>query len=924
VNGNREQAYNFLLDGLDNNQVSDNLVGYTPSVDAIEEFNMITNNAPAEFGNFMGGIISTTIKSGTNSFHGRAFEFFRNDVLNANSWANNLTGSPIPKVRWNMFGATLGGPIKKDKLFFFVDYQGQRLNFPNSTSTRTQFTAAERQGDFSQLLREKGIQLYNPFQLDASGNRTPFPNNQIPLSLMSPVAKNLFASQYYPLPTLPGLQNNYYYTTNSHIYVDQGDAKIDYNLNEKHRIWGRYSQSFLDNPGINSFPLAFNSFNETPTYNGALNWTYLASPAIVNEVRLGANYVQLHNGGSDNGLGNIAQDLGIQNGNDTGPGLLALNISGGFVNGFGNANIGTQQLFADTVIQAQDSLVITKGKHIWHAGFQFMRQRINTFYAGNNGRTGFMNFTGRYTAGPNPLSAAGAGAGAGEADFFLGLPEELGRGVRTGTWGQRSSVFAAYFNDDFKITPQLTLNLGLRYEAHTPWVEVFDRQVNFGPTSGAVQQAGSSNCIYDNCRALYNNYYGGWDFQPRFGFAYSPGGAFHHTVVRGAFTVSSYLEGTGTNLRLPLNPPINQEFDTRYDALPLPKSTLSQGLTVLGNASDPFAGTNIRLWDPNVRPAAVMQWNFSIQQLLTPSTTLQVGYVGQKNTHLMVPMPYAQKRLNADGTVSPSPYLSGNPALSSIGQISGTESNGTQRYDALQAVLQKRLSGGLQGQVAYTYSKCMTNSSGYYGSWGGQTTPTSPYWQNLYDMKAEWGPCYYDVTHILTSYAVYDIPVGRGRKYGKDFNKAVDAVIGGWSTSGIFTWHGGFPLTISAGDVSGTKSRGSRADCIAAPDVFGKQNYSGGGYQWFDPNSYASPVPGHFGSCGVGTVRGPGLVDLDMTAEKYFNFTERYRMSFRTDFVNTLNHPILNSPNTGLGGGLGVVQGSQPGRTIQFAVRVFY
>ena len=216
------------------------------------------------------------------------------------------------------------------------------------------------------------------------------------------------------------------------------------------------------------------------------------SPSIVNEARIGVNYVQLNNGGSDNGLGNVAEELGIQNGNDVGPGLLALNINGGYVNGFGNSNIGTQQLFADTVIQAQDSLVMTKGRHIWHAGFQYMRQRINTFYAGNNGRTGFMTFSGRYTAGPNPLASAGGGAGAGEADFFLGLPDDIGRGVRTGTWGQRANVIAAYVQDDFKITPNFTLNIGLRYETHTPWVEVNDRQTNFAPISGAIQAAGSS------------------------------------------------------------------------------------------------------------------------------------------------------------------------------------------------------------------------------------------------------------------------------------------------------------------------------------------------------------------------------------------------------------------------------------------------
>jgi hypothetical protein len=373
-----------------------------------------------------------------------------------------------------------------------------------------------------------------------------------------------------------------------------------------------------------------------------------------------------------------------------------------------------------------------------------------------------------------------------------------------------------------------------------------------------------------------------------------------------------------------LNPPLNLEYNTTYFSTPLPGSRTDQGLTVLSNPADPFGGSIIRLWDPNVRPAAVNQWNFSTQYQFNNTTTLQVGYVGQHSTHLMVPMPYFQRRLNPDGTTSPSPYLSGNPALSNIGQISGTESNGSQSYNALQAVLRATSRGGLEYQVAYTYSKCMTNSSGYYGSWGGQTTPTSPYWQNLYDKNAEWGPCYYDVTHILTSYAVYELPVGRGKRVGNNMNRGLNAVVGGWQTSGIFTWHGGFPLTISGSDSSGTNSRGSRADCIAPAQVFGKQEYSGGGYLWFNPNSYAPSQPHQFGTCGVGTVRGPGLVDLDVTAEKSFPLTERFRILFRTDFVNALNHPILNSPGTGLGGSLGVLQSAQPGRTIQLALKLYY
>jgi hypothetical protein len=355
----------------------------------------------------------------------------------------------------------------------------------------------------------------------------------------------------------------------------------------------------------------------------------------------------------------------------------------------------------------------------------------------------------------------------------------------------------------------------------------------------------------------------------------------------------------------------------------LPASRIEQGLTVLSNPTDPFAGANIRLWDPNVRPALSEQWNFTIQQRLGDVTTLQAGYVGQKGTHLMVPMPYFQRRLLADGTTAPSPYLSGNPALAGITQISGTESNGTMRYDGLQAVLQRRLSSGLQAQVSYTYSKCMTNNIGYYGA-GGQSAPASAYWQNLYDSKAEWGPCFFDVTHNLTSYAVWDVPFGRSRAFGRNLNPVLNAVLGNWNVSGILSLRGGFPLTISGGDASGTKSRGSRANCIAPGHDFGTRDSPAGGYQWFDPSPYAPAEPGTFGTCGVGTVRGPGLRTFDMSLQKQFPITERKSVEFRSEFLNLTNTPILNSPNSSLGGDLGRITSAQGARNVQFALKFYF
>jgi TonB dependent receptor len=647
----------------------------------------------------------------------------------------------------------------------------------------------------------------------------------------------------------------------------------------------------------------------------------------------------------DKGLGNVAQELGIQNGNDRGPGLFAL-ICGKCadrpetpqVDGIGNANIGDQQRFANTVIQFEDSLIITHGQHIFHTGFQYKRNRLNIFYAGNNGRTGSMNFSGRFTAGPDPLAVAGGGTGLGEADFLLGLPDSLGRGINTGSWGQRSHVFAGYFQDDWRATKILTLNLGLRYEAHTPWVEIKDRQVNFDPISGALQCAGkgrpdfgcnSPATIYDNNRALYNNTYTAiGNFQPRIGFAWTPEALGRNTVIRAAYTISSYLEGTGTNLRPTLNPPFTTEFNTTYTGA-LPGSRTGQGLTVLSSPSDPFAGAVIRLWNPDVRPAVVQQWNLSVQHQFTADTTLQVGYVGQHGTHLMVPMPYFQRQLlgrATDGSpiTAPSPYLSGNPALKDIGQISGTESNGSQRYDALQTTLQKRFGAGLQAQVAYTFSKAMSDSIGYYGA-GGQTTPSSPYWQNLYDGKAQWGPTFFDAKHALSVYAVYELPVGRGKKFGDKLHPVANAVVGNWQISSIYQAHGGFPLTISASDASGTRSRGARANCIGPATVFGKQPAAGAvGFQWFAPTAYSAPAPASFGSCGVGTVRGPGLNTLDMSFQKFFPLFENKRIEFRSEFINFTNTPILNSPNTNLGPDLGRITSSQGSRVIQLALKLHF
>ncbi len=928
VNGNREEANNFLLDGVDNNFTSDNLVSYQPNTDAIEEFKLITNNASAEFGNFQGGIINVVMKSGTNQLHGDVFEDFRNDKLNADNWARNWQGLPRSPVRWNQFGATGGGRVIKDKLFFFADYQGLRQATPPQLSSTSVMPTAWRNGDFSSLLSLKSpVQLYNPFALNTTtGQRAPFTNNIIPASLLDPGAVKLVNNaSLYPQPQNSGLTNNYNYGNASYINTDQGDVKLDWRPNDKDYLSARYSHGRQDNPGVNSFPLFYNSFSTSPFQNGVINWTRSFSPNLVNEARIGVNNVMLVSGGADKGLGNIAQQAGI---NNAGPGLLSLQGFAYMAN-IGNANIGIQSLFANTTFHYADNLTIIRGRHMMKMGAQALREWVNVFYAGNNGRSGYMDFLGRFTV---QNGSGSGGTQIGEADFMLGLPSDFGRGLQSGTWGQRATIWGLYFQDDYRVGNTLTLNIGIRWEYHTPWVEVENRQANFTPYGGQLEVAtalpaglaappGPAPLVLGNA-ALYNTYKK--DFQPRLGLAWNPEVLKKRLVFRAGYTISSYLEGTGTNLRLPLNPPYEQEFQALYNtpAYTLPGSTLDQGLSGL-NPKNPYQGATIRLWDPNVRPAEVQQWNGSAEYEFNGGNVLTVGYVGQHGTHLMVAMPYLQNML-VNGAVAQGPYLSGNPTLrSEVGQISGTASIANQSYNAMQTTLHKRFSKGLEYQIAFTWSHGISDSIGYYGQ-GGQAGSQSPYWQNLYNQSSERGPTYFDDKFTFVPSFVYELPFGRGRMMGKNMNRVADGIVGGWKLGGVYTAHTGFPLTIKmSGDPSGTGARSFRANVIGTPN---DPHQIGPGALFLDPSAYAQPGAFTFGNAGVGVVRGPGLSQLNVSLSKEFHLTEKKYFELRGDAYSLVNNPAFASPasQTITSPLFGQIRSSQGERNLQVVGKFYF
>jgi hypothetical protein len=970
INGNREEDNNFLLDGVDNNQASDNLTGYTPSPDAIGEFNLITQNASSEFGNYAGGIINATIKSGTNSYHGDAFEFVRNDYFNANKWENSPfvtglpDGLPTPKLRWNIFGGTAGGPIIKNKLFFFGDYEGVRRDLPATSSQIQVLTQNEIGGNFSTL----STQLYNPCaagtggtsgvlcNILAPGARPQFTGNIISPANLDPTFTALVTSPLYPvaIATLPNGFGAAVNTTNNKYNTDQGDIKVDYIISNKDHINARYSKADEYDPGSNSQPLLGNSLSEAWLNNGSVNWTHTFSSNLLSEARFGKNAIKLIAPTITfaPAVGSMGNTIGIIDGNPAGvPGLPEFGFDGGtassIAQGASLTNLGSivnPQHFSSTVTQFDESLIYTHGRHVIKAGFQLQKYNLNVFYPGNAGELGAEVFG--LGAGGN-YSGNGNG-GDPSADFALGLPQSVGRGVSTGGWHARDWLFAGFVQDDWRVTRDLTFNLGLRYENRTPWTELHNRQLNVNINTGALEFVGDTpvpNGIVGTngfSSGLYPATNGGLDFQPRLGFAWSPAIWQGKTVIRGGFAISSFQEGTGTNLRPTQNPPFtpSQSAGTNSETGVAAFNISNAFASAAPPAGDPFINATMLTWW-NVKPAVADQYNLTFQQEIARNTTFQLGYVGQRTTHLMVPIYLNQGDLQANGTVT-YPYLGGQNPIGTVidgittttvtygpnglGIVKESASVGNMNYNALQAVLAKRASGGLEAQVSYTYQKCMANSAGYYGSWGGESQNADSYWQNIFNPNGDYAQCYWDAKHVLTAYAVYDLPFGKGKRFGRDLPTAVNAVIGNWAVNPIVSWHGGFPLNMRGSDFSGTGDIFSPRPNCNGPVSYPKTPLAGLGLQWFDPSAFSNPAPGTFGTCpSQGPTIGPGYVDTDLSMQKNIPITETMKFQFRADFFNLFNHTNFNAPDTGYGDtNFGALNTSQDARQMQFALKFYF
>jgi hypothetical protein len=873
VNGHREQVNNYTLDGLDVNETIDNRVSYQASPDALAEISVETNNYAADTGNVGGAVVSTVIKSGANQFRGNVFEFYRNHSLNANTWENNRSNAAKAQLKQHIFGGTLGGPIIKNKLFFFADYQGSRRDVPG-TALRSVAPASWRAGDLSSLL--PGTVVKDPVTGVA------FPNNQIPLGRINPTALAILSdTKNYPLPNrnVSGVSNNYVGDTLTTYRAHQGDLRVDWSASAKDKIWGRFTLAkYTDETTKNPYALSLGALNDQPFWNVGVNWSHVFGPSVINEVLVGYSNTSVVSQAYDwAGIGNANATYGIQGGQPV-PGLSSIGFGSGLTS---PGAVGTDSDTLAKTYQINEKLTWLKGRHTLKFGGQFLRYNQRRFYAGNNGVLGLFTFNGAFS-------------GAAFGDFLLNQVSNKGRGGGdpNDPWTHLQSRIGLFIQDDFKVTPKLTLNLGLRWAYTSPLVEKDNRQSNFDLTNGQ-QIFAKDGGLYD--RALYHPYYNGWE--PRLGLAWS---VTDRLVLRGGYGISQFMEGTGANLRLPMNPPDFYESNANYDR------TTGAGSLPAGFA-DLVAGTtptgNMRAYDPNLRPQFTHQWNAFVEYRVTSSMSVQAGYVGHRANHLVAPVEGNQA---LPGVGDPSTWASKTvrrplykyqPLITTIAV---TQSSARSQYDAIQASVRQRDWHGLEFLASYTYAKGYTNNRGYYGSAG--VSSEGAYWQNTYNPDAEWGPAFHDIRHNFIYSANYELPWGKGRKWGSEWSGVTNAFLGGWKLGGIFQARTGFPVTVidsRARSLQGERGN-ERPNCVGdwKPSNQGitADSSSPANSRWLNIDAFAMVPLGTFGNCSIGVARAPSYSNIDLSLSKRFDVGGPRHLEFRVEAFNIFNHPNFGPP----------------------------
>ena len=991
ANGTRPAQNNYMLDGIDNNSNNvDFLSGAAyvvkPPVDAIGEFKLQTNSFSAEFGRAGGAVLNASLKSGTNDFHGAVWEFLRNDNLDATDFFLNSSGRKKGEFKQNQFGVAAGGRIVRNKTFWFADYEGTRIRQAVPLTGRTVPTAAQRASgytDFSDL-----ITLQSGTRTDALGRtfplgtifdpsttrqvgpgardwvRDPFPENKIPASLLNPNAVDLL--NLYPAPTSSGLYGNYSTTRGSTTDVDSIDVRIDHNFSERDQIFGRYS--YADRPSFRPGPFegdadggGFNDGNETThTQGAALSWTHGFQPTMINEMRIGFNrewVYRVQPNGDD--VSDVPGKYGIQGilqtpGNG---GLPALNIGG--LTRIGASDWLVSERFSNT-IQFSENLTKIYGRHSFKGGFEY--QYIDFPWTAPPTSRGAFSFGGTYTSVPE----VGDGS-TGRVQFLLtpmmsatksgeqliGMVNAVGASNFGGVANLKSYA-GLYFQDDWKVTSKLTLNLGLRWDYFSLVGEKYDAQGNYVPEEkkflipasreGAPDLSPSflGALQGDSIQLLYTDEYGSGlgisqktNFAPRIGFAYQVTSKF---VMRGGYGIYyGSFENRGGYPNLGYNYPFQFAFNfptVDRDTLSPVKfadgtvATLETGLAHV--PMDPVlvaagGGLDLRGIQFRYKTPYVQSYNYTLQYEVTPSQTIEAGYVASLSRHLETFIGHNQPSIMLPPGTNVLPYL---PLKNFARGSSYASTIGNAHFHSLQAKYTRRVARGLNVLTAYTWGKTLTNAGDLLsgGNVGGNR---APYLQD-FGLKKEMGLAGFDVRHAFVFSGTYDLPFCQGQKWNLD--GAANTLLGGWSTNWILTLYSGQPQSL--GCTIGTSVYGCYPH--VAGDIYANARRV---EQYYNPDAFANPprattIGGtDYSALGGGRTPliGPGLRKLDFSLFKTFAITERYRIEFRAEAFNLTNTPAFANPSflnfadkTSFGRITSTRNNPNDARQLQFALKFYW
>ncbi len=939
INGGRPRTNEYLFDGISVLQPEPGQVAFFPNIDAIQEFKVETNSPPAEFGRFNGGVVNLTTRSGSNTFHGTAFEFFRNEALNARNYFAS-TNLVKPRFRRNQFGGVLGGPIRQDRTFFFTDYQGQRQSI-GRTVISTVPTVLQRQGIFTEAIAGRVPTVYDPATTTpvATGGatRSQFPGNAIPLQRMDPVAIELL--QRYPLPTSAGAANNYRRVANEQVDQDQFSARIDHRFasNQDH-VFGRltgFRESFIpvtplpEGSGVTTGTLGP---QDTTSWSFASSYQRTISPTLVNELRVGDTRRTVGRLAAQLS-GSASSTLGIPGIPSTArfPDTLPTFLISGYQQLGSPPNTATD--FGTSVTQIADSLTWLKGRHTMRLGADLRWERLNVVQPPSP--SGSFTFSSLFTDLPGV-----ANTGTPIASFLLGQVQQFSIDLQQDQIRNRASFQEYFAQDDWRVLDRLTVNAGLRYTLNFPSTEVNNQAAVFNLQTQQLEYLGQ-NGQPRAARELH-----ALNFGPRLGIV---GLVTDKTVVRTGYALV-WIEQAGitTPFTTPSFPFLQTVSQRTLDNI-VPAFILATGPQVDPLPLTPTAGLGQGVFpvDRDLGSGYVQQWNASVQRELRPNLSVELAYVGSKITHVGIPdtnlnqltveqlalgTPLLQRVSNpffgtiprssslGDPTIPAAQLLKPYPQYTTVSLYRNNV--GTTIYNGFYVKLEQRYSKGLSYLVSYTRSKLVDDASSVFDA-SILTGPIANYpVADSFNRRLERDYSTGDIPHVFVTSAVWDIPVGTNRRYQP--RGILGALASDWTLTGLLTLQSGIPIAVT----QTTNNNAFAGFGTQRPNLTGDPTLPSDERtvsRWFNTSAFTTAPQFTLGTSTRNPVRGPGYRNLDLALMKQVSLPAATTLQVRAEVFNLTNTPPLGAPNGTFGSAaFGTITSAADPRVIQLAVKFLF